>query len=173
MFWLEVSWNLPNYLSEPVTPQLASSMGSRWLSGLISETITWLFNAHLFLCQQLQSLPKLHLFSSYTMALAVPQTAASRLSKHTLPFARQQIPPSELLAPINLQDKDQVLFPESQVWFGLDTHLLWWHRMKTCPLVCVPVRLWELWGRACAVPLCFCSSLCLAHIDVHNCFQMS
>lgn len=58
------------------------------------------------------------------MALAVPQTAASRLSKHTLPFARQQIPPSELLAPINLQDKDQVLFPESQVWFGLDTHLL-------------------------------------------------
>lgn len=58
------------------------------------------------------------------MALAVPQTAASRLSKHALPFARQQIPSSELLAPINLQDKDQVSFPEFQSWFGLDTHLL-------------------------------------------------
>lgn len=90
-------------------------MGGQWLSGLISEAITWLFNAHLLLCQHLQSLPKLHVSSSHTMALAVPQTAASRLSKHALPFARQQIPSSELLAPINLQDKDQVSFPESQV----------------------------------------------------------
>ena len=137
---------LTNRLSEPVASLTDTILWLLVASGLISEAVTWVFNPHLLFYLHLQPpLPKPHLSSSCTVALAVPQTAASGPFKPALPFARQQIPSSELLAPSNLQEEDQVPFPESQsrVCCGLyiDLHQAPMTLQEDVFTVCLPVRL--------------------------------